>query len=99
MSLDPSSAVFHYGMECFEGMKAYKDKEGKLRLFRPDLNMNRFLHSSKRLGLPAFDKKELLECIKQLVKLDNRWIPTERGYSLYIRPTHIATQVIKYQLS
>jgi branched-chain amino acid aminotransferase len=92
LHLDPSCTVFHYGIECFEGMKAYKDKNGQIRLFRPDMNMNRLYRSCKRLMLPTFDKKELLECIKQFVKQDERWIPTERGYSLYIRPTAIATQ-------
>ncbi|KAI9193384.1 aminotransferase [Polychytrium aggregatum] len=92
LSLDPSATVFHYAIECFEGMKAYKDKEGKIRLFRPDMNMNRLLRSCKRLTLPAFDKDELLKCIKALLKVDSKWIPGERGYSLYIRPTAIATQ-------
>lgn len=92
IALEPSATVFHYGMECFEGMKAYKDKQGKIRLFRPELNMNRLYKSSKRLSLPGFEKKELLECIKELVKVDEKWIPKERGYSLYIRPTMIGTQ-------
>jgi len=90
--LDPSSTVFHYGAECFEGMKAYKDLNGKIRLFRPEMNMDRFLRSCERLLLPGFDKAELLKCIKEFVKTEGRWIPSERGYSLYIRPTAIATQ-------
>ncbi|KAJ3105572.1 hypothetical protein HDU97_007914 [Phlyctochytrium planicorne] len=92
LSLAPSATVLHYGLECFEGMKAYKDKEGKIRLFRPDMNMARLLRSCKRLTLPAFDTEQFLECIKELLKVDQRWIPNERGYSLYIRPTAIATQ-------
>ena len=92
IALEPSAVVFHYGTECFEGMKAYKDKAGKIRLFRPDLNMSRFYKSAKRLALPTFDKKELLETIKEFIKIEERWIPNERGYSLYIRPTMIATQ-------
>ena len=84
--------MFHYGIECFEGMKAYKDKAGKIRLFRPDMNMARLLRSCRRLTLPAFDKVQLLECIKGLLKVDERWIPDQRGYSLYIRPTVIGTQ-------
>jgi branched-chain amino acid aminotransferase len=74
-------------------MKAYKDKKGNIRLFRPMMNMNRFHSSAGRLALPSFDKEQLLKCIKELVKLDQSWIPSERGYSLYIRPTLIATQV------
>lgn len=92
LALDPSSVVFHYGTECFEGMKAYKDEQGRIRLFRPDMNMARFLRSCKRLMLPEFDTKELLQCIKEFVKADSSWIPKERGYSLYIRPTAISTQ-------
>ncbi|KAK9695961.1 branched-chain-amino-acid transaminase bat2 [Basidiobolus ranarum] len=91
LSLDPSAVVFHYSFECFEGMKAYKDKKGRVRLFRPDLNMNRLRRSSERLTLPTFDTNELIECIKELVRADERWIPSERGYSLYIRPTMIGT--------
>ncbi|KAI8900505.1 aminotransferase [Globomyces pollinis-pini] len=91
-SLDPACTVFHYGVECFEGMKAYKDKNGKIRLFRPDMNMNRFYKSCQRLMLPSFNRDELLKCIEEFVKIDSRWIPSERGYSLYLRPTAIATQ-------
>ncbi|TPX52878.1 branched-chain-amino-acid transaminase [Synchytrium endobioticum] len=90
--LDPSCMVFHYGVECFEGMKAYKDAKGKIRLFRPDMNMDRLYKSMDRLCLPTFDKREFLECIKKLLLVDQKWIPNERGYSLYIRPTAIATQ-------
>lgn len=92
LQLDPSASVLHYGVECFEGMKAYKDKHGKIRLFRPDMNMTRFLKSSTRLALPSFDRAELLKCIKEFVRTEQRWIPNERGYSLYLRPAHIATQ-------
>ncbi|KAJ3219242.1 branched-chain-amino-acid aminotransferase [Clydaea vesicula] len=92
LSLDPSAVVFHYAIECFEGMKAYIDKQGKIRLFRPDMNMNRLASSCKRLTLPAFDRKQFLECVKELLKIDKSWIPKEKGYSLYIRPTAIGTQ-------
>ncbi|CAG8450792.1 18579_t:CDS:2 [Acaulospora morrowiae] len=92
ISLDPSAMVFHYSFECFEGLKAYKDKNGKIRLFRPDMNMKRFKKSAARISLPDFNGEELLECIKELIRLEERWIPVERGYSLYIRPTLIGTQ-------
>lgn len=92
LSLSPSCTVFHYATECFEGMKAYKDSKGNVRLFRPDLNVDRLLKSTKRLTLPAFPKDEMLAAIKQLVKVEQDWIPSEKGYSLYIRPTMIATQ-------
>lgn len=82
------------GLTCFEGMKAYKTiPDESLHLFRPDLNMNRLSGSMERLHMPGhdFDRNELIECIKQLVRLDEKWIPSGEGYSLYIRPTAIAT--------
>ncbi|KAF7731377.1 hypothetical protein EC973_000185 [Apophysomyces ossiformis] len=92
LHLDPSAMVFHYASECFEGMKAYKDKQGKIRLFRPEMNMARMNRSTARIALPQFDGDALLKCIGELLKLDERWIPNERGYSLYLRPTMIGTQ-------
>jgi branched-chain amino acid aminotransferase len=92
LKLDPACSVFHYGLECFEGMKAYKDAQGKIRLFRPDKNMERMNNSMKRLQMPTFDGEQLLECIKALVKLDGAWIPEGRGFSLYLSPTGISTQ-------
>jgi len=88
----PSAAALHYGLECFEGMKAYRDNKGNLRLFRPDRNMERLNKSSTRLTLPAFNGDELLKGLKTLLRLDRDWIPNEKGYSVYIRPFAIATQ-------
>lgn len=92
LQLEPSAVVFHYSFECFEGMKAYKDKAGKTRLFRPDMNMQRFNRSSARIALPTFEGEELTKLIGELMKVDERWIPKGRGYSLYLRPTMIGTQ-------
>ena len=110
LSLDPSACVFHYAFECFEGMKAYKDKDGQIRLFRPNKNMARLNKSSSRIALPSFDGEALTKLIGEFVKLDSRFIPrlvgsslslriatyvhsnSERGYSLYLRPTMIGTQ-------
>ncbi|RHZ73433.1 branched-chain-amino-acid transaminase bat2 [Aspergillus turcosus] len=92
LSLDPSACVFHYAFECFEGMKAYKDKKGQVRLFRPDKNMARLNKSSERIALPTFDGKALIKLIGDFVRLDSRFIPDARGYSLYLRPTMIGTQ-------
>lgn len=82
------------GLACFEGMKAYKViPDQSLRLFRPDLNMKRLSQSMDRLHMPGFDfdRNELVQCIKELVQIDEKWIPSGEGYSLYIRPTVIAT--------
>ncbi|KAI8646433.1 aminotransferase [Parasitella parasitica] len=92
LSLAPSAVVFHYASECFEGMKAYKDAQGKIRLFRPDMNMARMNRSTARIALPQFDGDELIKIIGEYLKADERWIPEGKGYSLYLRPTMIGTQ-------
>lgn len=94
LRLSPAASALHYGLQCFEGMKAYKSPvDGSLRLFRPDLNMARLQTSMERLQMHgySFQPEELLECIKELVRVDERWVPDQEGYSLYIRPTVIAT--------
>jgi len=68
LSIDPAASCLHYGLEAFEGMKAYLDPQGKARLFRPDLNMIRLNNSMARLALPPLDKEGFLECIKELVR-------------------------------
>ncbi|PLB34005.1 branched-chain amino acid aminotransferase, cytosolic [Aspergillus candidus] len=92
LSLDPSACVLHYAFECFEGMKAYKDNNGQIRLFRPDKNMSRLNKSSARIALPTVDGEALTKLIGDFVKQDSRFIPSTRGYSLYLRPTMIGTQ-------
>src|SRR3954453_12194798 len=83
LSLDPATCVFHYAFECFEGMKAYKDKQGRIRLFRPDKNMARFNASAARIALPTFTGNTLIELISKFAQLESNFIPDERGYSLY----------------
>ena len=92
LSLDPATCVFHYGFECFEGMKAYKDSKGAVRLFRPDKNMARLNKSAARIALPQVDGVSLTHLISKFVALEERFIPSARGYSLYLRPTLIGTQ-------
>ena len=92
LSLDPATCVFHYAFECFEGMKAYKCKDGSMRLFRPEKNMARINKSSARIALPTFNGDALIDLIGRMCKLDSRFIPSEKGYSLYLRPTMIGTQ-------
>jgi len=86
LQLHPGATALQYGISCFEGMKAYKDAQGHARLFRPEMNMARLQRSTLRLALPEFGEEELLECIKALLRVDDAWIPQERGYSLYLRP-------------
>ena len=90
-AMDPASSSLHYGLQCFEGMKAYVDADDNIRLFRPDMNMARLKVSSGRMNLPDFDGDAFLECIKELVRLEKDCIPRGDGFSLYIRPTAIST--------
>lgn len=90
LSLDPAAMCLHYGQEVFEGMKAYRSQSGEVLLFRPDKNMARMNKSNERLCIPQIDEEFAVEAIKELVKVDEDWIPTEEGTSLYIRPFIIA---------
>lgn len=92
MSYDPSARVFHYGQAVFEGMKAYKDDDGKVFLFRPKQNFDRINKSAQRLAMPAFPENYFFEGLETLLKLDNDWIKPGIGNSLYIRPFVIATE-------
>ncbi len=91
ISLDPSAMVFHYGQEMFEGLKAYKTEDGRILMFRPDKNIERANRSNARLMMPQIPEDMFLEAMKQLVKMEEAWIPTKEGTSLYIRPFLIAT--------
>lgn len=92
LSIDPAAVVFHYGQEMFEGLKAYKTKEGKIKLFRPDKNAERANSSSERICIPTVDPELYVEAIKTLVDFESDWIPNAQGTSLYIRPFIIATE-------
>lgn len=92
MTLDPSARVFHYGQAVFEGMKAYKDAQGKVFLFRPDENFSRINISAKRLAIPEFPESYFFEGLKTLLRLDIDWIQPGIGNALYIRPFVIATE-------
>lgn len=94
-SLDPSTCVLHYGQGIFEGLKAYKDaKTGKITMFRPYDNFKRMNNSARRLCMPEIDGEKMVECLKELILVDQDWIPTEAGTALYIRPTMIATDAM-----
>ena len=88
--LDPSTSVFHYGQAVFEGLKAYRNEAGEVRLFRPMENMKRMLDSCWRVCIPQIDPQFAHDALVELVKLEKDWIPTAPGTSLYIRPFVIA---------
>ncbi|QDP40326.1 branched-chain amino acid aminotransferase [Radiobacillus deserti] len=92
ITLDPAAIVFHYGQTVFEGLKAYKTKDGHVRLFRPNKNMERLNRSNRRLCIPEIDEEFALQAIRELVRLEKDWIPTAPGTSLYIRPFIISTE-------
>lgn len=89
--LSPASMCLHYGQEVFEGLKAYKTKDGKTLLFRPDKNMARLNVSNERLCIPLIDEEFCVKAMKKLVQVEDSWIPTEEGTSLYLRPFIFAT--------
>jgi branched-chain amino acid aminotransferase len=93
LTLDPATAVFHYGQEIFEGMKAYIQPDGGISLFRPDANAKRFAKSAARLALPEMPVEFFIQTVEELVKADQNWVPKNVGESLYIRPFMIASEV------
>ncbi|KAK6455854.1 aminotransferase [Scheffersomyces xylosifermentans] len=90
-SFDPATVVFHYSFELFEGMKAYRDKDGNIRTFRTDKNMARMNRTAKRASLPSFDGEEFMKLIDKFLVVDQKFVPEGEGYSLYLRPTLIGT--------
>ena len=91
LTLTPAAAVFHYGAEVFEGLKAYRTADGNVQLFRPIDNMRRMNDSAERIGLPQFDEQDGMQALLALVDLDRDWVPAADGTSLYLRPFLIAT--------
>ncbi len=89
--LDPSAKIFHYGQSVFEGMKAYKDVDDNVWLFRPLDNFKRLNISSKRLAIPELPEIFFMEGLKALLQLDRDWIPKKDGSSLYVRPFILAS--------
>ncbi len=90
LPMEPGAKVFHYGQAVFEGMKAFKDSEGNVFLFRPEKNFERINRSACRLAMPQIPEEYFMGGIKKLIELDKDWIPEGEGSSLYIRPVYIA---------
>lgn len=89
--IDPACMVLHYAQEIFEGMKAYRDTQGKIRLFRPEENFKRMNSSCERMSIPTVDVDFCVEAVKELVTLEKDWVPSAPNTSLYIRPVIFAT--------
>lgn len=92
ITLDPSARIFHYGQAIFEGMKAYKDEQNQIWLFRPDENHKRFNKSAIRLAMPEISEDIFIDGLKALIDVDADWVKKGLGNSLYIRPFMIATE-------
>lgn len=92
IEMDPACMVLHYAQETFEGLKAYRTKEGKIQLFRPHMNAKRMIRSNERLCMPGFPEEDFVEAIKALVEVEKDWVPVEPNTSLYIRPYMFATE-------
>lgn len=90
--VDPATMVLHYAQETFEGLKAYKTKDGRILLFRPEMNARRFANSNRRLCMEVLPEEMFVEAIEKLVAYQSDWIPTAEGTSLYIRPFMFATE-------
>ncbi|MBF7096427.1 branched-chain amino acid aminotransferase [Alkalibacter mobilis] len=91
LELEPSAMVFHYGQETFEGLKAYKNAEGKIQLFRVRDNLKRLNQSNERMCIPQIDEELMFQAIKKLIEVEKEWVPEAAGTSLYVRPFVIAT--------
>ena len=92
LRLSPAAMGLHYGQEIFEGLKAYRGKNGDIYLFRPRDNFSRLNASAARLCMPEVDIDLVMEGLKNLLKLECDWIPSAPGTSLYIRPFMLATE-------
>lgn len=86
LPFEPGLCTLHYGQTIFEGLKAFHTAKGGANIFRPDMNVKRLNRSADIVCIPNYDEQRLLEGISELVKVDSKFIPIEKGQSLYIRP-------------
>jgi branched-chain amino acid aminotransferase len=96
LSLDPATAVFHYGQAIFEGFKAYGQPDGSIKTFRPEANGRRFQRSARRLALPELPVEDFVAAADLLISTDRDWVPAAadtQEQSLYVRPFMMATEV------
>ena len=90
--LDPAAAVLHYAQAVFDGLKAFRGRDGQVRLFRPQKHVERLIQSSQRLCIPPLDPDLALKSLVSLVGIEKDWVPSTVGTSLYVRPTIIASE-------
>jgi branched-chain amino acid aminotransferase len=92
LSMDPAACVYHYGQALFEGLKAFRQNDGKIAIFRPEFNAKRMNTGCQRLDMSEVPSELFVEAVKSLVALERDWIPTGQGTALYIRPTLVGTE-------
>jgi branched-chain amino acid aminotransferase len=92
IALDPAAAVLHYAQAVFDGLKAFRGRDGRVRLFRPQKHVERLVQSSQRLCIPPLDPELALKSLVTLVGMEKDWVPSTVGTSLYVRPTIIASE-------
>ncbi|SDM14317.1 branched chain amino acid aminotransferase apoenzyme [Halarsenatibacter silvermanii] len=92
LEIDPGSSFCHYCQVTFEGMKAYRNEDDEIMLFRPDKNAERLNNSNRRMCMPELDPEFFIKAVKTLVDVDSDWVPSSEGTSLYIRPFIVATE-------
>lgn len=92
LSFTPAMMAINYGQACFEGMKAYKDENGEVFLFRPEKNFERINKSATRLAMPEVTEEMFIKGLKVMVDLDRDWVPFGEGKSLYLRPLIFASE-------
>lgn len=86
LGVEPANCTLHYGQTIFEGLKAFPSKKGGVNIFRPEMNGKRMMNSAEAVCIPPYQVDDFVEAVKELVKIDNKWIPKKRGESLYLRP-------------
>ena len=92
LSMDPAAAVLHYAQAVFDGLKAFRGRDGRVRLFRPQKHVDRLIQSSQRLCIPPLDPELALKSLVTLVGIEKDWVPSTVGTSLYVRPTIVANE-------
>ena len=91
LSMHPATSAIHYGQSIFEGMKANKNENNEVLIFRPEMNAKRFTESCKRICMPQIPESTFIQLIQKIVDIDREWVPSKEGHSLYIRPFMFAT--------
>ena len=88
LKISPAISALHYGQSCFEGMKAHRNINNEIVLFRPYENAKRFNHSNKRMCMPEINDEIFVNAITELISVDHKWVPENLDHSLYIRPLY-----------